>query len=153
MAAFYCKISGRKVSGKLRLHINMELHLEYNINFIKHKKSDGNFFQAFLIKGTERRMLQEKLLDIKFPSKGFHKILTSLDEDSFNAGNLAGAGKSKEVYKQIKHEGVENLQHHDDIYLSIAKVTEKFTNEIAGSKIKEYIQYYSIQPFIVGLWT
>ena len=30
---------------------------------------------------------------------------------------------------------------------------EKFTNEIAGSKIKGYIQYSSIQPFIVGLWT
>ena len=36
MADFYCKISGCKVSGKLRLHINMELHLEYSINFIKH---------------------------------------------------------------------------------------------------------------------
>ena len=98
-------------------------------------------------------MLQEKLLDIRFPCKDFHKKLTSLDEDSFNAGNLAGAGKSKEVYKQIKHEGVKNLQHHDDIYLSIAIVKEKFTNEIVGSKIKGHIQYYSIQPFIVGLWT
>ena len=97
--------------------------------------------------------MQEKLLDIKFPSKEFHKKLASLDADSFNAGNLTGAGKSKEVYKQIKYEGVKNLQHHDDIYLSIAKVKEKFTNEIVGSKIKGYIWYYSIQPFIVGLWT
>ena len=38
MTGFYSKISGCKVSGKLRLHINMELHLEYNINFTKHKK-------------------------------------------------------------------------------------------------------------------
>ena len=36
MADFYCKISGCKVSGKLRLHINMALHLEYSINFIQH---------------------------------------------------------------------------------------------------------------------
>ena len=42
---------------------------------------------------------------------------------------------------------------HDDICLSIAKVKEKFTNEIAGSKTKGCIQYYSIQPFTVGLWT
>ena len=88
--------------------------------------------------------MQEKLIDIKFPSKKFNKKLASLDENSFNAGNLTGAGKSKEVYKQIKHEGVKNLQHHHDIYLSIGKVEEKFTNEIFGSKIEGYIQYYSI---------
>ena len=82
------------------------------------------------MKGTERGLLQEKLLDIKFPSKEFHKKLASLDEDSFNAGNLTGAGKSKEVYKKIKYECVKKLEHHDDIYLSIAKVKEKFTNEI-----------------------
>ena len=58
----------------------------------------------------------------------------------------------EDVYRQVKHEGVTRFQHHDDIYLSIAKVKEKFTNEIVGSKIKGYIQYYSIQPFIVGLW-
>ena len=51
MADFYCKISGCKVSGKRRLHINMELHLEYNINFIKHKK-------RWEFQGTERRLLQ-----------------------------------------------------------------------------------------------
>ena len=78
--------------------------------------------------------------------------MASLDEGSFNAENLTGAGKSKEVYRQIKHEGVKNLQHHDDIYLSIAKVKEKSTNGITGSKIKEYIQYYSIHLFIVELW-
>ena len=134
MADFYCKISVCKVSGKLRLHINMELHLEYNINFIKYKNSDGNFFQARFIKGTERGLLQEKLLDIKFPSKEFHKNLASLDKDRFNAGNLTGTGKSKEIYKQINHEGVKHLQHHDDIYLSIAKVKEKFTSEIVGQR-------------------
>ena len=68
--------------------------------------------------------MQEKLIDIKFPSKKFNKKLASLDEVSFNAGNLTGARKSKEVYKQIKHESVKNLQHHHDIYLSIGKVEE-----------------------------
>ena len=38
IADFYWKISGSNVSGKLRLHINMELYPEYNINFTKHKK-------------------------------------------------------------------------------------------------------------------
>ena len=75
----------------------MELHLEYNFNFIKHKKDHENFFQACPIKETERRLLQEELLDIKFPSKEFHRKLASLDEDSFNAGNLTDVGKSKEV--------------------------------------------------------
>ena len=97
--------------------------------------------------------MQEKLIDIKFPSKKFNKKLASHDKDSFSAGNLTGAGKSKEVHKQIKHEDVKNLQHHHDVYLSIGKVEEKFTNKIVGSNIEGYIQYYSIQPFIVGLWT
>ena len=66
---------------------------------------------------------------------------------------MTGAGKSKEVYKQIKHEGVKNLQHQDDTYLSIAKVKETFTNEIVGSKMKGFMQCYSIQSFIVELWT
>ena len=109
MTDFYCKISCCKVSGKLRLHINMELHLEYNINFIKHKKDDGNFFQARIIKGTERRLLREKLLDIKFSIKEFHKNWYLIGEDRFNAGNLTGAGKSNEVYKKIKHKGVKNF--------------------------------------------
>ena len=52
----------------------------------------------------------------------------------------------------MKYEGVKNLPHHDDIYLIIAKVKKKITNEIVRSKIKGYIQHYSIQPFIVGLW-
>ena len=37
------------------------------------KKVGRNFFQERLIKGTETRLLQEKLLDIKFASKEFHK--------------------------------------------------------------------------------
>ena len=89
---------------------------------------------------------------MKFPIKAFHKKLVSLGKDSFNAGNLTVVGKSRDLYIQIKHEGVKNLQHHDDIHLSIAKTKEKFTNEIVWSKIKGYIQYYSIQRFIVGLW-
>ena len=67
---------------------------------------------------------------MKFPIKEFHKKLVSLDKDSFNAGNLAVVGKSKDLYMQIKHKGVENLQHHDDVHLSIAKSKEKFTSEI-----------------------
>ena len=66
---------------------------------------------------------------------------------------MTGAGKSKEVYKQIKHEGVKNLQHQDDTYLSIAKVKETFTNEVVESKIKGFLQCYYIQSFIVELWT
>ena len=38
-------------------------------------------------------------------------------------------------------------------FISIAKVKEKFINEIVRSKVKGYIQNYSIHPFIVGLWT
>ena len=123
---FYCKVSGCKVSGKLRLHINMELHLEYNINLIEHKKDGGNFFQAqlsifFVWDQKElKEDLQEKLLDIKFSSKRFYKKLASFDEDSFSTGNLAGAAKSKEVYKEI-------LQLHHDMYLSIAKVKKKLS--------------------------
>ena len=64
--------------------------------------------------------LQEKLLDIKFSSKRFYKKLASFDEDSFSTGNLAGAAKSKEVYKEI-------LQLHHDMYLSIAKVKKKLS--------------------------
>ena len=45
IAYFYCKTSGFKVSGKLRLHINMEVLLKYNINFIKHKKVIGISFK------------------------------------------------------------------------------------------------------------
>ena len=47
----------------------------------------------------------------------------------------------------------QKFAYHDDIYSSIAKVKEKFTNVIVGSKIEGYIQYYSIQPFIVRLCT
>ena len=83
--------------------------------------------------------MQEKLLDIKFSSKKFYKKLASFDEDSFSTGNLTGAAKSKEVYKEI-------LQQY-------SKSKKEIINEIVGSNIKGYIQYYSIQPFIVELWT
>ena len=69
-----------------------------------HIKGGLKSFQSRQVKGADRIILGEKLSDMSFPSKEFHRRLASLDEKSFLSGNLKNVPISKNVLKQCSYE-------------------------------------------------
>ena len=61
-------------------------------------------------------------------------------------------GCSKASYKTIKSEQVAKSYPDKDLVQSISKLKEKYNSEM-GSTVKGFIQYFSVEPFTVGLWT
>ena len=103
--------------------------------------------------GSQRETLKTSLLDCPFPSKEYHKNLSQLDDCNFNAGDLCDIENSKNVYKQIKNESLKTKQKQENTILSILKLKKEYLREFVCQKIRGHIQYFSAEPFVVGLWT
>ena len=97
--------------------------------------------------------MKRTLVDYPFPSREYHKKLSQVDQCSFNLGSLGEIGNSKNVYKQIKHEGLKAKQKHENIFISLMNLKEKYLSQFDYNKIKGFIQYFSMHPFVIGLWT
>ena len=61
-------------------------------------------------------------------------------------------GCSKASHKTIKSEQVAKSYPDKDLVQSISKLKEKYNSEM-GSTVKGFIQYFSVEPFTIGLWT
>ena len=57
------------------------------------------------------------------------------------------------MYKQTKHEGLKVKQKHKNIFLSIMELKEQYISEFDYSKMKGFVQFFSLEPFVVGFWT
>ena len=67
------------------------------------------------------------------------------------------------IFEQIKrcqfsedlflHEGFKTKQKHENILKSIMNLKEKYLPQFDYSKMKGFIQYFSMQSFVLGLWT
>ena len=103
--------------------------------------------------GSYRESLRQSLIDWPFPSKEFHKKLGDLADCSLKSGNLGEIVCTINVYKQIKHEGLKVKQKHEKIFLSIMELKEQYISEFDSSKIKGFCTIFSLEPFVVALWT
>ena len=149
-APFYCTIAGCSIRGEIFLYPNMILVVKHKSNAITHARKSSKSFKSRKITGSQRDNLKRTLVDCHFPSREYHK---KLDECSFNSGNLGEIGNSKNVYKQIKQEGLKAEQKHEKIFISLMNLKEEYLSQFDYDKIKGFIQYFSMQSFVIGLWT
>ena len=93
--------------------------------------------------------MKRSLVDCTFPCRQYHNKLDN--ECSFNSGNLGEIGNIKKVYKQIKQEGLKAKQRHENIFTSLINLKEEYLSKFDYNKIKGFIQYFSMQQFVIGL--
>ena len=152
-AWFCCILAGCSMKGQLFLYPNMKLIVKYNPNGITHLKNQPGSFKSRNITGSHRENLIQSLNDCPFLSREFHKKLGDLADCSFKSGTLGEIRSTKNVYKQIKHEGLKVKQKHKDKVLSIMELKEQYISEIDYSTIKGFVQFFRLEPFAVGLRT
>ena len=152
-APFYCTIAGCSLRGEIFLYPNMKLVVKHKSNAITHARNSSKLFKSRKITGSQRDKLKRSLVDCPFPSREYHMKLSQVNECSFNSGNLGEIGNSKNVYKQIKHEGLKAKQKHENIFISLVNLTEEYLSQFDYYKIKGFIQYFGMQPFVIALWT
>ena len=104
------------------------------------------------IQGLKCESVGRDVIHEKYLSKTWHEKLKNVPDESFEAGNITEAGCSKASYKTIKSEQVAKSYPDKDLVQSISKLKEKYNSEM-GSTVKGFIQYFSVEPFTVGLWT
>ena len=131
----------------------MTLVVKHKSNAMTHVRNSSNSLKSRKITGPQRGNLKRTLVDCPFPSREYHKKLSQADTCCFNSDNLGEIGNSKNVYKQIKHEGLKAKQKHDNIFIRIMNLKEEYLSQFDYSKIKSFIQYFSMQPFVNDLWT
>ena len=83
--------------------------------------------------------MKRTLVDCPFPSRKYHKKLNQVDQCSFNSGNLEEIGNSKNVHKQIKHEGLKAKQKHENIFISLMNLKKEYLSRFDFNKIKRFI--------------
>ena len=131
----------------------MLLHVVNNITEIEHVKGKPKSFRSRYIRDTDRLDLGKSVSDMSYPSKEFHRRLANLDEKCFLAGNLKDVPMSKSVVKQCAYEYQQSILVDEDLIQSIQILKEKFISKLQSKSIPGFIQFFSIQPFTIALWT
>ena len=98
---YYCKIEGCVLNGTATLDKSFSLTIFNKNTELKHEKGKQKSFESRNIRG-DRKNLGEKVADMAFPSKYFHRKLASLDEKLFSMGNLRDVPQSKSVVLRLK---------------------------------------------------
>ena len=131
----------------------MLLHVNNLPTSLTHTKGKPKSFRSRFIIGDERLKLGKTVSDTGFPSKEFHKRLSNLDEDSFNAGNLKDTPVSKNILKQCAYENHQSTFADKDLARSLLILKEKFISQLAFKTVPGFIQFFSVQPLTIALWT
>ena len=150
---FNCGIEGCSLDGSAVLDKGMVLHVNNQSTTLTHIKGKPKSFRSRFIRGEERLKLGKSVIETGFPSKEFHKRLSNLDEDYFLAGNLKNTPVSKNVLKQCAHEYRQSLLVDKDLVQSILMLKGKFISQLGCKTPPGFIQFFSVQPLTVALWT
>ena len=150
---FRCGIEGCSLDGTAILDKYMVLHVNNKYTDLKHVKGKRKSFCSRFVKGEDRIKLGESVNGLSFPSKEYHKRLADLDETYFQAGNLKDIPMSKNVLKQCGYEYRQSTLEDKDVVQSILILKEKYISELESRTIPGFIQFFSLQPFTLALWT
>lgn len=150
---FYCSIAGCNLNSTATISKDKILSINNRNTTLVHKKGEAKSYQSRYVRGDERMKLGKCVADSSFPSKEYHKRLSNLDEKSFSLGNLKDTPASKNVVKQCSHEYRNSLFEDKEVVRSIQLLKSKYNEELKGKSIMGFIQFFSVDPFIVALWT
>ena len=68
-------------------------------------------------------------------------------------GKIYQPRKLKRRMKKIFFQGLKAKQKHENISISLMNLKEEHLLQFDCNKIKGFIQYFSMEPFVIGLWT
>ena len=89
---------------------------------------------------------------MKYPSKLYHRKLSSLDNEIFQKGNLGDVPQSKNVISQCSYEFRKGSREDESLITSLKLLKTKYSEEMKGGSVSGFIQFLSCDPLTVGLW-
>ena len=150
---FYCSIADCLLESTAQLCTNRNFIIQNKNTSLSHTRGVYKSFQSRFVRGKDRVKLGKSVSGLSYPSKEFHKRLANLDENSFSAGNLRDTPMSKNVIKQCAYEYRKLSLEDKDVIQSIQLLQQKFSKETQCKSTRGYIQFFSINPFTIALWT
>ena len=150
---YYCSIEDCELNGIAILDTSFCLHLQNLYTALKHTKNRANSFKSRNVKGGQRKVLAESVADLAYPSKIYHRRLAALDDTSFQMGNLKNVPQSKNVITQCSYENRKSCQIDKSALASLKKLKSMYDKEMHAKHVPGFIQFISIDPLTIGLWT
>lgn len=150
---FYCSIAGCKLDSTATISKDKILYITNKNTILEHQKGELKSYRSRFVRGDERLKLGKSVADLKYPSKEYHRRLANLDEKSFSLGNLKNTPLSKNIVKQCSYEYRNSLLEDKDVIKSIQILKNKYKHELKGKSVSGFIQFFSVEPLVVALWT
>ena len=150
---FYCSLAGCSLDSTAHLLKSRFLLVHNKHTRLSHTKGEQKSYRSRFVRGEERIKLGESVSALSYPSKEYHRRVAKLDEDSFQAGHLRDTPISKYVVKQCAYEYRKSTHIDKDAIQSVQLLKEKYCSELPGKSVAGFIQFFSINPLTVALWT
>ena len=151
-ADYYCNIEGFKLKGTCELYSNMVLKIWNNVNEIKHSKGKLKSFQSEYIRTPLREKISEQLQETNTPGKEWLRNSKHIPSEQFDAGNLGNSVQSKQVFRQLRHEGKLKKHLDKDPIQSIRKLISKFQDDYPDKVVPGYMRHFSMEPLVIDIW-
>ena len=152
-ADYYCHIEGCKLKGTCELYSNMVLKIWNDVNEIKHSKGKLKSFQSRYIRTPLKEKISEQLQETNTLGKEWLRNLKDIPSEQFDAGNLGNSGQSKQVFRQLRHEGKLKKRLDKDPIQIIRKLISKFQDDYPDKVVPGYVRYFSMKPLVIGIWS
>ena len=146
-------IEGCKLKGTCELYSNMVLKICNGVNEMKHSKGKLKSFQSRYIRTPLREKISEQLQETNTPGKEWLRNLKNIPSEQFDAGNLGNSGQSKQVLRQLRHEGKLKKRLNKDPIQGIRKLISKFQDDYPDKVVPGYVRHFSMEPLVIGIWS
>ena len=88
-----------------------------------------------------------------YPSKLYHRRFSALNDESFLMGNLKNVPTSKSVITQCRYEYRKANQVDESLINSLKTLKSKYNAELNSKLVPGFMQFVSLDPLTVALWT
>ena len=116
-------------------------------------KGNQKVFNRGYKRGKDRYSLGKSVSGMTYSSKEYHKKLSSLDEKSFSMGNLKDVPISKNVISQCHYEYRKSNQPAVSVVESLKLLKKQYENELGSKSVPGFIQFISVCPLTIALWS
>ena len=150
---FNCTIEGCRLDSQAILDKSFCLHVNNKNVSLFHVKGKPKSFQSRYIRGEDRQKLGKSVSGMTYCSKFFHEKLNSLDEQSFSMGNLKDIPSSKNVISQCSYEYRKKNQLSESVVESVQLLKKAYNKELNHKFVPGFIQFISVDPLTIALWS
>ena len=141
------------MEGQAVLDKSLNLHITNKNLSLFHIKGKPKSFQSRFIRGEDREKLGKSVSGMNYGSKLFQDKLYSLDEQSFSMGNLRDVPISKNVISQCHYEYRKKNRLSESPVESVKLLKEEFSKEMNSKYIPGFVQFISVDPLTIALWS